>query len=241
MCAERHWCKVGNCQSTTNRSQVSVHVIDSHGNPHIFPRKLCIYIYIYYLRACRWVRALFIHISYLISWSVIATLLRFHPIWSVLLIFVKCRKAAVGSVKVRLNQKSGRNRVARRIESRPRNWPSLLSYAVDLSCRRFYARLAESLIFSWIYLIIARLTTSSFTSKGIECRWFPDASTPFLHFLPALPLATKEVWLIGPALLFSDHADERRARGILSLPILTVPLPDSRNWYISQRMNDRYA
>lgn len=84
-----------------------------------------------------------------------------------------------GSIKSEIESKS-RGETNR---EEARNWPPLLSYVGRSRFPGASTRPAESLIFPGIYLIIARLTTSSFTSKGIECRQFPDATTPSLHLL----------------------------------------------------------
>lgn len=83
---------------------------------------------------------------------------------------------------VRSSIKSGIESKSWRDGSRDgRNWPSSFSCAVDPWLPRPFRWPDESLIFPEIYLIIARLTTSSFTSKGIECRQFPVSTLPFLR------------------------------------------------------------
>lgn len=101
--------------------------------------------------------------------------------------FLGTRLTKLGSAAGRSSIKSGIESKSRRDGSRDeRNWPSSLPFAVDpcLGYQRPFAWPGQSLIFPQIYLIIARLTTSSFTSKGIECRQFPVSTLPFLRSAP---------------------------------------------------------
>lgn len=92
----------------------------------------------------------------------------------------RSRALALAPSNFRLNRESSRNR-GETDRGDGRNWPSSLSCAVDPRLPWSFTWPDESLIFPEIYLIIARLTTSSFTSKGIECRQFPVSTLPFLR------------------------------------------------------------